>query len=117
VLVLSTISLAISGCEGASPPAGVLSSPSAQVAGATLFATRCAICHGTNGDGQGIRHAFMDPPPANLTLPPWSELANAAQTHDVIRNGVRGTAMASWASLGDHQIWELVAYIISLKSL
>ena len=56
----------------------------------------------------------MTPPPANLTLPPWSTAAGAGRTFLAIRNGVRGTAMASWPVLSDRQTWELVAYIEAL---
>jgi mono/diheme cytochrome c family protein len=115
-LVLFTISLAISGCSsGNSPPAGVLHSSAAQADGARLFAAHCAICHGAQGDGQGERREFMNPPPANLTLPPWSDAAYAAKTFAVIRTGVRGTAMPAWSSLSDRQTWQLVAYLISLR--
>jgi hypothetical protein len=37
----------------------------------------------------------MNPPPANLTLPPWSGAASVGEMHDVTRNGVPGTAMPS----------------------
>jgi mono/diheme cytochrome c family protein len=57
----------------------------------------------------------MNPVPANLTVPPWSEPASAGQTFLVIRNGVPRTAMPSWSELSDQQIWQLVAYITSLK--
>jgi high-affinity iron transporter len=97
-------------------PAGLLTSREAQAAGGALFATHCAICHGVNGDGQGVRHAFMDPPPANLTLPPWPEAASAPRIYRTIRDGVRGTAMAAWPALSDRQVWDLVAYIHKLKS-
>jgi high-affinity iron transporter len=97
------------------PPAGVLSSAAARQAGAATFAAHCAICHGIHGDGQGQRKEGMSPPPANLTLPPWSEKANAPRTYVAIRDGVRGTPMTAWAMLGDRRIWELVAYIGSLK--
>jgi len=56
----------------------------------------------------------MTPPPANLTLPPWSTAAGAGRTFLAIRNGVRGTAMASWPALSDRQSWALVAYIETL---
>jgi mono/diheme cytochrome c family protein len=56
----------------------------------------------------------MTPPPANLALPPWSQRANAGRTFLAIRNGVRGTAMASWPMLSEQQTWELVAYIEAL---
>jgi mono/diheme cytochrome c family protein len=116
-IALFTISLAISGCEGESPnvPAGLLESGEAQKAGGVIFATKCAICHGVNGDGRGQRREGINPPPANLTLPPWSEKTSAGRTFLVIRNGVPGTAMSSWPMFSDEKIWNLVAYITSLK--
>ena len=65
--------------QSPSAPAGLLTSREAQNAGGVIFATNCAICHGVNGDGRGQRREGMNPPPANLTLPPWSEEAGAAR--------------------------------------
>jgi high-affinity iron transporter len=93
----------------------LLESREAQQAGGVIFAANCAICHGASADGLGQRREGMSPPPANLTLPPWSEPATAGQTFLAIRNGVPHTAMPSWLTLGEHQIWQLVAYITSLK--
>jgi len=116
-LALCIISLAISGCEREAPtaPAGLLASREAQQAGGVIFATNCAICHGAGGDGRGQRREGMNPPPANLTLPPWSEETSAGRTYLAIRNGVPRTAMPSWRMLDDRQIWDLVAYITLLK--
>jgi mono/diheme cytochrome c family protein len=94
---------------------GILSSAKAQSAGAKLFASRCAICHGANGDGHGLRQDAMSPGPANLTLPPWSQTTHAGQTFLAIRDGVPQTAMAPWPTLTDAQVWELVAYIETLS--
>jgi high-affinity iron transporter len=93
----------------------LLASPEAQQAGAGLFAVHCAICHGVNGDGRGRRREGLDPPPANLTLPPWSEAASAGQTFQIIRNGVARTAMPAWPSLSDQQVWDLAAYLVSRR--
>jgi len=93
-----------------------LTSRAAQDAGGVIFATNCAICHGAKGDGRGQRQESMNPPPANLTLLPWSDEASATRMHRIIRNGVPGTAMSSWPMLSDRQIWNLVAYIHSLRS-
>jgi len=93
----------------------LFASPEAHKSGAALFAENCAICHGTNGDGRGERREAMNPPPANLTLPPWPEEANAGRTFLAIREGVRGTAMPSWPILSEQQIWALVAFIHSLR--
>ena len=97
-------------------PAGLLTSRAAQQAGGVIFAANCAICHGAKGDGRGQRREGINPPPANLTLPPWSDEASAIRMHGVIQNGMPGTAMASWPMLSDRQIWDVVAYIHSLKS-
>ena len=80
-----------------------------------LFAQHCAICHGANGDGQGVRNADMNPPPADLTLQLWTDPGSAGKEFLAIRHGVRGTAMGAWPALSDGQIWDLVAFIISLK--
>ncbi len=96
------------------PPAGVLASPEARQAGAAIFAANCALCHGAGADGRGQRRQGMNPSPANLTLPPWSEPLNAGETFLVIRNGVRGTAMPSWPMFSDQEIWQLIAFVTSL---
>jgi high-affinity iron transporter len=116
-IALFTISLVISGCEGGAPsaPAGLLSSREAQQAGGVLFAAHCTLCHGASGDGRGQRREGMNPRPANLTLPPWSEPANAGRTFLAIRNGVPRTAMPPWPMFTEKQVWELVAYITSLE--
>lgn len=114
---LFTISLVISACERTpNAPAGLLASPQAQEAGRVIFVANCAICHGVNGDGRGQRREAINPTPANLTLPPWSDAAAAGRTFLAIRNGVPGTDMPPWPTLGEREIWHLVAYITSLKS-
>jgi hypothetical protein len=57
----------------------------------------------------------MIPPPANLTVPPWSERTSAGRTFLAIRYGMPGTAMASWPSLSDSEVWQLVAHIETLQ--
>lgn len=98
-------------------PAGLLTSQEAEDAGRAIFAANCVICHGARGDGRGQRHEGMNSPPANLTLPPWSDAASAGEMHDVIRDGMPGTAMASWPTLSDQQIWDVVAYVHSLNNI
>lgn len=117
-LMLCAISLIISGCEPSAPdvPPGLLSSRQAQAAGAAIFTANCAICHGSKADGHGQRHAAMTPAPANLTMPPWSEPANAGRMFQAIRNGVPGTAMPSWPTLSERQIWNVVAYVYALQN-
>ena len=96
-------------------PADLFASREARAAGGELFAANCAICHGTSGDGRGLRREGMNPPPANLTMLAWSDEANSSRKiYKIIHDGVPGTAMPSWPTLGDRQIWNLVAYLHSL---
>ena len=113
---LFMLSSVISGCEerGPRPPHAFLASAAAREAGARIFAEHCAICHGTHGGGDGRERSFMTPPPANLTVPPWSRRNHAGLTFAAIRGGIRGTAMSPWPTLSDRRIWELVACIEAL---
>lgn len=108
--------LAISGCKRNSPeiPPGLLASRASQEAGRKLFVENCAICHGAKGDGRGSRQMGLNPPPADLTTPTWSDAMNAGRIFAAIRDGVPGSAMPSWRILSDEQIWDLVAYVHSL---
>jgi mono/diheme cytochrome c family protein len=95
-------------------PPGLLASHQAREKGRDLFLKNCAICHGTNGDGNGARSVGMTPPPANLTIPPWSESSAAPRIFSAIRDGVAGSAMPRWTSLDNEQVRDLVAYVHSL---
>jgi len=57
----------------------------------------------------------MTPAPANLTVSPWSERASAGRAFLAIREGVPQTAMAPWPTLSDREIWQLIAYIETLR--
>ena len=97
-------------------PAGLLTSREAKQAGRVIYIANCVICHGINGDGRGQRREGMNPPPADLTTPPWSDKSSAPRIYVAIRDGVQGSAMPSWPILSDRQIWDVVAYIYSLKN-
>lgn len=95
---------------GKSNPLGA----SAAVAGAVTFKTDCVQCHGDDGKGDGPASTSLDPRPANL-------VALGREVDDDflywrITTGVPGTAMPAWKGiLSEQQIWELVAYIRTLK--
>ncbi len=78
--------------------------------GATLFAQRCAVCHGAQGAGDGLTAALLKPAPANLTVARFS----AARVAAVLRAGVPGTAMPNQADLSVVDRDALVEFVRSL---
>ena len=95
-------------------PEMTLASPVARARGRELFLANCAICHGEQADGNGIRSEGLDPRPVDFTSSGWRSQATPRHTFYVIREGVRGTAMPSWNTLSDEQTWDLVAYVLSV---
>ena len=116
-----------SGSSNASQPIGTLEAVPAEYAGKTnpfgadastegakVFHTNCEACHGLQGHGDGPAGVVLDPQPKNLP-----ELA--AQVGDDyllwrISEGKYGTSMVGWKSiLTEEQIWQVIAFIHTLK--
>lgn len=81
-----------------------IGNPESIAAGAKLYATSCAACHGP--DGSGGRG------PNLVRRASWHPLADEA-IFTVIRNGVPGADMPP-TKLPDDQTWNLVAFIHAL---
>lgn len=88
--------------------------------GKSLFST-CAVCHGTNGEGDGPIAATLKDDngrpirPANLTERPLKRANTPDEMYRTIACGIDGTPMASFeASYKPKQIWSLVYYIESI---
>ncbi|MCC7118695.1 MAG: cytochrome c [Anaerolineales bacterium] len=82
--------------------------------GAKVFRVNCVACHGEQGHGDGPAGAALSPAPKNL-----AELQTTVADDYLywrIRTGSPGTAMAPWQGiLTDEQIWQVVAFIRTLK--
>jgi len=71
-------------------------------AGATVYASSCAACHGQKGEGA------IGPTLQNLSL-------GADEIATIIRDGKAGTAMPPFGSmLGDQDIQNLAAFVLTL---
>ncbi len=79
-----------------------LSDPNAVAAGAKLWGTSCAGCHGPDGSGGG-----RGPNLVRRTL--WHPLSDEA-VFNAIRNGLPGTDMPP-TKLSDEDTWNLVAWV------
>jgi high-affinity iron transporter len=115
--------LALLACEREVPaayrslavPADRLADPAARERGRALFAKYCALCHGERGDGHGERRSGLSTPPRDFTDAAWQARASPIRIFAVLREGVPGTAMASWAALSTDETWDLVAFVRSLE--
>jgi mono/diheme cytochrome c family protein len=86
----------------------------AAVAGAVIFKTNCATCHGDNGLGDGPTSQSLEPRPANLVA--LNQRVGDDFLYWRISTGVQGTAMPAWKGiLSDDQIWDVISYIRALK--
>ena len=78
--------------------------------GQSLFADRCASCHGVAGRGDGPGAASLRPKPSDLAEHSYSD----ARLARVLWNGVAGTSMPAWR---DHSSADLAAIAAHVKML
>lgn len=55
--------------------------------GKSLFAEKCAICHGSDGKGNGPAAASLSPSPPDFTRTSFWEKTSDAKITDTIENG------------------------------
>jgi DMSO reductase family type II enzyme heme b subunit len=88
--------------------------------GEAVYLQRCVGCHGDEGDGLGPGAERLNPPPRDFTVgdykfrttAPDDIVPNDSDIYRMIKDGMPGTAMASWGDvLSEQQMWDLVEYI------
>jgi glucose/arabinose dehydrogenase len=81
--------------------------PAAAEAGAKIYATNCAACHGANGQGTG-------------NIPPLSQGASQSvpdgEVFWFITTGSIKNGMPAWDKLPEEQRWQLVSFLKTLKN-
>lgn len=92
-----------------------LADPAVQASGRALFLQHCALCHGENADGRGVRRTALSQPAASFVDPAWRASHGPRQVFATIRQGVHGTSMPAWPMLSDQQTWDLVAYLLHAR--
>jgi mono/diheme cytochrome c family protein len=92
---------------------------SARGKGESIFQSRCFVCHGRGGQGDGPAATGLGAPVRDLTDPRWQDSTSDDSIRSVIRNGARSIggspAMAPNPDLSDDQIQSLVRYIRGLR--
>ena len=89
-------------------------------AGAQMYGTYCASCHGPEGKGDGPIAQTLKPPPANHTDHAYMGSLSDAQLYKVISLGGaamgKSPMMAPWGGVvNDEGIRDLIAYIRKLS--
>jgi mono/diheme cytochrome c family protein len=140
-LVLSALALGVlAGCGGGSssstdntststPPATTPSTPApdttpsanaganetAEAMGQRVYTTRCALCHGPDGRGDGPGAAALNPKPRNYHDKAYMATRTDAELLEVIRNG-KG-AMPKWGTiLSEDEMKAVLAHVRGLGS-
>jgi high-affinity iron transporter len=84
--------------------------------GSRLYAQNCASCHGATGHGDGAAAAALTPKPADFHSDEVGSSLTAFKAFNVVRFGVRGTAMPSFSSLDERQRWALAFFLFELRN-
>src|ERR1700722_12949064 len=74
--------------------------PQARDEALSIFAERCAVCHGVNGDGAGPAAASLNPKPANFRSRKWQSSMSDERIATIIVNG--GTSVGLSASMASN---------------
>ncbi len=90
-------------------------------AGAQLYATYCASCHGPEGKGDGPIAQTLEPRPANHADPAYMGTLSDEQIYQVISQGGaavgKSALMAPWGGVvNDAGIRDLIAFIRKLSN-
>ena len=94
-------------------------------AGATVYGTFCATCHGANGAGDGVAAAAFNPRPANFAAGAFKFDVNGngapgdvddikAIVHDGAAKHGGSPLMAPWPTLTPEQLQAVAEYVNSL---
>ena len=108
--VIGTLAPVPSEFAGQTNPLGA----DAATEGADVFKNNCEACHGPQGHGDGPAGVSLSPRPRNLAV--LQVTAGDDYLYWRISTGREGTAMIAWKGvLTDEQIWQVVAFIRTLK--
>jgi mono/diheme cytochrome c family protein len=87
--------------------------------GQEIFTKSCGSCHGNTGKGDGVAAAALNPKPKDLSDKAYMAKLDDAYLSNVIKKGGaavgKSPLMPPFASLGDADIQNVIAYIRSLS--
>ena len=118
-IAVSASLLAVRHLSARTPPPDGAASP----LGKAIYQSRCVMCHGEDGKGDGVAAPLVQPRPRDFTQGKFkfrsTESGSIPADEDLlntVRNGLHGTAMPDWKDfLGEDSLKAVVAYIKSFS--
>jgi mono/diheme cytochrome c family protein len=101
---------------GKKPPYA-FNDPAVIAAGKQTYDDKCSACHGTLGKGDGPAAAALNPKPINFTDKAFMQGIPVDCQLYRVSEGVQGTGMPPWKSLGEDTIWKVIIYERSLSGV
>jgi|SRR4030095_6494255 len=103
-----------------SPPVDVMKylnpNPEMVEKGKTIFQTTCSSCHGTEGKGDGVAGAMLNPKPRNFhEMTGWKNGPELNRMYKTINDGIPNTGMASFAQIPPEDRLNIIMYIRSFN--
>jgi len=90
--------------------------PPDPTAGASIFAEKCAPCHGQTGLGDGPDASQLPVPVAAIGTSNLARSSTPAEWYALVTQGNLERYMPPFLSLTDRQRWDVVAYAFSLSA-
>jgi mono/diheme cytochrome c family protein len=82
--------------------------------GKKVYAMACAMCHGSDGKGDGPAGGNLNPKPRDLAAGQWKKSGDRLGLFDVISNGLPPSSMAGFMHLPISDRWALVHFVRSI---
>ena len=92
------------------------SSPLLIEKGKAAYSANCVICHGENGDGNGVAGAAMNPKPRNFMTEKFKQGTAPKLVFKSISEGLKNTSMTGYGHLTEEDRWGLSYYVLSLRT-
>jgi mono/diheme cytochrome c family protein len=89
--------------------------PPDPISGKTIYAEKCASCHGNSGKGDGERANQLPNPVTALSALDVVRQATPSDWYTTIKNGNLERYMPPFPTLSDRQIWDTVAYLFQMS--
>ncbi|MGW8392275.1 c-type cytochrome [Pseudoduganella sp. HUAS MS19] len=84
--------------------------------GKQIFSAHCASCHGAMGDGRGVTAQAPGSMPMNFLDSARMASMSPLSVFNTVKLGVQNTAMPSFPSLAEEELWAVSFYVLSLRS-